>query len=342
MGRSLPARRLVPEMDIETLETGQLITDAVFLVAEAKLQVDRRGENYYSLVLNAEGGRQIEAKVWGDNIGAAIQPGAVLEVLARVDEYRGKKQLNIQRYKALSPSGFDPSKYVRTAEIDADAAFETLFGWDRPEFSDPRLKRLMGELHSNAAFAAQFKESPAARRHHHNYRAGLIEHTLEVWNLADAVSRARGGPFDRELLLCGAALHDVGKTKSYSLAAGVSERTEAGELLDHIFISGSMVSNLWDAAVKPQVPADEAEEAARQKGLLLHIILSHHGKYEWGSPVLPRTPEAVLIHYCDQISATLHTCFQAIQGVPAGELWTGDVYIMDQARRLFVPPPSEK
>lgn len=325
-------------MDIETLETGQLITDAVFLVAEARLQVDRRGENYYSLTLNAEGGRQVEGKVWGDNIGAPIEPGTAVEVLARVDEFRGRKQLNVQRYKALPASAYDPSKFVRTTEIDVDAAFETLFDWARPAFSNPCLKRLMAELHANAAFAAQFKESPAARRHHHNYRGGLIEHTLEVWNLADAISRARGGPLDRELLLCAAALHDVGKVKSYSLTAGVSERTEAGELLDHIFISGSMVSNLWDSAVKPAVAADKAEDAARLKGLLLHVILSHHGRYEWGSPVLPRTPEAVLIHFCDQISATLHTCFQAVHDAPEGELWTGDVYIMDQARRLFVPP----
>jgi 3'-5' exoribonuclease len=327
-------------MDIEELEPGQLITGAVFLVAEAKLSVDRRGDRYYSLMLNCEGGRPIEGKVWSDSIAASIEPGKGIEVLARVDEYRGKKQLNIQRYRLLSPEEHDLSPYVRTTAIDVDAAFETLFNWDRPEFSDPHFKRLMAELYGNEAFAVQFKQSPAARRHHHNYRGGLIEHTLDVWKLADVISRTQGGPFDRELLLCSAALHDVGKVKCYELTSGVGERTEAGELLEHIFISGSMVSNLWDTAVRPIVTAARADEAARQKALLLHIILSHHGHLEWGSPVLPRTPEALLIHFCDILSSTLYTCFNAVRETPQGESWTDEVYIMDHARRLFVPPPS--
>jgi 3'-5' exoribonuclease len=325
-------------MDIDSLEPGQLLTDEVLLVAESRLLVDRRGQNYYSLTLNADGGRQIEGKVWADNIGGAIRAGQGLEVLARVDEYRGQKQLNIQRYKTLETAEFDLSRFVRTAELDVDAAFETLFDWERDEFTDPLLKRLMAEFHGNEAFAAQFKESPAASRHHHNYRGGLVEHTLQVWDLADAISRAHGGPFDRELLLCGVALHDVGKIKSYRLVSGVSERTEVGELLDHIFVSGSMVSNVWDAAVRPEVAAEQADEAARRKALLLHIILSHHGKFEWASPVLPRTPEAVLVHYCDVVSSTLYACFNAIEEAPEGEAWTDNVYIMDQARRLFVGP----
>ena len=329
-------------MDIESLETGQLITDAVFLVAEARLNVDRRGENYYSLVLNAEGGRRIEGKVWSDCITTPIQAGNAVETLARVDEYRGKKQLNVQRYRILRPDEYDASRFIRTTEVDVDAAFEALFGWDKPDYANPWLKRLMSELHGNAAFAAQFKESPAAQRHHHNYRGGLIEHTLEVWKLADAVSRTHGGPFDREMLLCAAALHDVGKVRTYSLTAGISERTEAGELLDHVFISGSMVSNLWDSVVRPIVPAEKAEEAARQKALLLHVVLSHHGRLEWGSPVLPRTAEALLIHLCDLISSTMHTCFRALAEAPEGGLWTEDVYLMDHARRIFVPPKPEQ
>jgi 3'-5' exoribonuclease len=329
-------------MDIDSLEPGQLVTDAVLLVAAASLQVDRRGQSYYNLTLNAEGGRQIEGKVWADNIAEAIQPGVGLEVLARVDEFRGKKQLNVQRYKVLAPDQYDLSPFVRRAEIDADGAFETLFDWDRDEFVNPRLRALMAEFRANAAFAAQFKESPAASFHHHNYTGGLIEHTLDVWNLADRISGLYPGRLDRDLLLCGAALHDVGKVNAYRLTTGISERTDVGELLDHIFISASMVSNVWDAAVKASVPAPEAARAARDKALLLHIILSHHGKMEWGSPVLPRTPEALLIHYCDVLSAGLHTCLNAIGQTPQGEHWSETVYIMDAPRRLFVRPEEDE
>ena len=329
-------------MDIDALEAGQLVTDAVLLVAEASLQVDRRGQSYYSLTLNAEGGRQIEAKVWADNIAEAIKPGVGLEVLARVDEYRGKKQLNIQRYKVVSPDDYDLSSFVRRTEVDRDAAFETLFNWAREGFVNPRLQRLMAEFHGNASFAAQFKESPAASFHHHNYTGGLIEHTLDVWNLADRISGLYPGRLDRDLLMCGAALHDVGKVNTYRLVTGISERTDVGELLDHVFISASMVSNVWDAAVKPSVPADEAAHAAQDKALLLHIILSHHGTREWGAPVLPRTAEALLIHFCDATSAHLHSCFNAIEQTPAGETWSETVYIMDTPRRIYVRPEDKE
>jgi len=325
-------------MDIDKLEPGELITDQVFLVARASLLVDRRGQNYYNLTLNAEGGRQIEGKVWGDNIGAAIDAGKGLEVLARIDEYKGRKQLNIQRYKVMSPEEYDFSAFVQTSDVDPDAAFETLFNWNTDEFINPRFKRLMAEFHDNQAFAEQFKTSPAASFHHHNYSGGLVEHTLDVWTLAERISGLYPGRFDRDLLLCGAALHDVGKVKSYRLVAGVSERTDLADLLDHVFMSGSMVSNVWDNAVKPALPAEEAEVAAQEKAVLLHIILSHHGKMEWGSPVLPRTPEALLVHMCDNLSAMLHSSFRAIENVGEGQAWTQDVYIMDQARKLFVPP----
>jgi 3'-5' exoribonuclease len=319
-------------MDPRSLEVGELISE-VFLVAEAKLQVDRRGQNYYSLTLNYEGGRRLDGKVWADNIGAKIAPGQGIEVLARLDQYLGDLQLNIQRYKILSPEEFDVSRFVRVTEIDTDEAFETLFNWERDEFKDPHFKKLMGAFYANEAFAQEFKTSPAASFHHHNYRGGLIEHTLDMWTLAGKLFEHYGGRFDRELLLCGVAVHDVGKVKCYTLATAVSEHTDVGNLLNHIFISASMVSNLWDSVV-----AKDDEKAAQKKALLLHIILSHHGKREWGSPVLPQTSEAMLIHYCDQISATMRSCFDAIQQRPEGESWTDKLYIMDDPRRLFVPP----
>ncbi|MGD2174264.1 MAG: hypothetical protein PVJ27_02585, partial [Candidatus Brocadiaceae bacterium] len=159
-------------MDIDALEPGQLITDEVLLVAEARLGVDRRGQNYYTLTLNAEGGRQIEGKVWSDNISGEIEPGRGIEVLARVDEYRGQKQLNIQRYETIAPEDYDLTPFVKHAEIDVDAAFETLFNWEGEDWSNPYFKRLMAELHDNRAFATAFKESPAASFHHHNYQGG--------------------------------------------------------------------------------------------------------------------------------------------------------------------------
>ena len=325
------------QVNVESLEQGHLLTDAVFLVAEARLGTDRRGQSYYSLTLNGPGGRQVDGKVWSDNIGEKIKPGHGIEVVARVDEFKGSRQLNIQRYHIIPPDKYDFSGYIRTADIDVDSAFDTLFNWDRQEFTNPPLKRLMKELFTNEAFASQFKTSPAASYHHHNYQGGLIEHTLEVWNLADALCELYDGRFDRDLMLCGAALHDIGKIKCYRLVSGISEQTDTRMLLDHIFISASMVSNLWDKAVRAELDADSAQKAATTKTLLLHIILSHHGQLEWGSPVLPQTQEAILVHYCDQISATMQACLRAADAVPEGESWTAQLSVMDHGRRLFVP-----
>ena len=321
-------------MDPDSFEVGELVS-GVFLVADAKLLVDRRGQNYYTLALNCEGGRQVDGKVWSDNIGARLKPGHGIEVLARVDEYMGARQLNLQRYSVLPPEGFEVSRYVRTTDIDVEEAFETLFNWEGEQFENPRFKRLMQEFHGGSGFAQEFKASPAATFHHHNYVGGLIEHTLDVWMLAESLSQRFGARLNRDLLLCGAALHDVGKIKSYSRQSGVSERTDLGNLLDHVFISASMVSNLWDRVITKEAAGEEAESAGRDKALLLHIILSHHGKRDWGAPVVPQTPEALLIHFCDQISASMKTCLDALESLPEGESWTERLYIMDEPRRFF-------
>ena len=324
-------------MDPMSVEVGELITE-VFLVAEARKGVDRRGQDYYSLTLNCEGGHRTEAKVWADNLGAPLEAGMGIEVLARVDEYMGTRQLNVQRYKVLAPGEFDPAPYVRSTEVDVEEAFNILFDWEREGFENPWLKALMREFRSSEGFAREFKASPAAFVHHHNYMGGLIEHTLEVWRLAERLGEHYSGLLDRELLLCGAALHDVGKVKSYSISGGVSQPTDLGQLLDHIFMSASMVSNLWDRAVTRELAGADAEGAARTKALLLHIVLSHHGRKEWGAPVLPQTPEAIIIHYCDQMSATMKSCTDALAARGEGEQWTQKLFIMDSPRRMYAPP----
>jgi len=324
-------------MDIESLEVGELVS-GVFLVADAKPGVDRRGQNYYSLVLNAEKGRSIEAKVWADNIGAKLGPGMGVEIMARVDQYQGNVQLNVQRYKVLPAGEFDPSPYVRTATVDVNAAFETLFNWGREEFRDPCLKAVMLEFYRNEAFAREFKLSPAASFHHHNSQGGLAEHTLEVWQVAQRLHEQFQGPLNLELLLASAALHDVGKVRCYTLTAGVSQPSDLGQLLDHIFISASMVSNVWDRVVTREVAGGDPDGAACTKALLLHVVLSHHGRREWGAPVIAQIPEAVLLHYCDQVSAAMRACFDAFDSRTPGEAWTGKVYLMDTPRRLYVPP----
>jgi 3'-5' exoribonuclease len=278
----------------------------------------------------------VDGKVWSDNITAELEAGRPIEVVARVDEYRGEIQLNLQRYEVISPEQFDPSDYVRTTEIDTDSAFDEMFNWQDDEFDNPFYIRLLREFYENESFRTSFTTSPAASRHHHNYGGGLAEHTYEVWGLARKMAEHYGEKLNRDLVLAGAALHDVGKVRCYTLTAGVSEHTDVGNLLNHLFISASMVSNLWDRIMDDSVGEADAAARSRSKALLLHLILSHHGKKEWGSPVIPQLPEAMLLHYCDQMSATMWTCFDAVENAPEGQDWTEKLWLMDQPRSLFV------
>ena len=130
-------------MRLDELKPGQVLSSEVFLVAEASLKVDRRGDNYYNLVLNHEGGKQIDAKVWSDNLEDEIEAGCALEVLARVDEFKGNLQLNVQRYRVLEEDEYDSSRFVQTTDVDRDEAFEKMFNWNREEFDDPDDERLV-------------------------------------------------------------------------------------------------------------------------------------------------------------------------------------------------------
>jgi 3'-5' exoribonuclease len=143
---------------------------------------------------------------------------------------------------------------------------------------------------------------------------------------------------ETDLLLAAAALHDVGKIHTYRLVVGASQKTDEGYLLDHVFISASMVSNVCTELAA----ACEGGFDAALRNRLLHAILAHHGKLEWGAPVLPQTPEALLLNFADHISATMKSASEAIDGKPAGEDWTQYVHIMDARRRIFAPgPPPE-
>lgn len=323
-------------MDIDELKSGDVVAKELFLVAEASLLKDKRGQDYYNLKLNHVGAKTIQAKVWSSNISEPINAGDVLEVYGRVDDRFGL-QIDMQQYVHKDPSSVDLSLYVKTTDVDVTQGFEDLFNWADGRSDVPEFVALMMFFHDNERFAADFKTSPAAMVHHHNYQGGLVEHTLEVYNLAELLGKFYGDQIDRDLLLAGAALHDIGKIKSYVLTTGVSQMTDAGSLLAHVFISASMVSNVWDVLAKEHQEAGGTPFDATRKHLLLHAILAHHGRIEWGSPVLPQVPEALLLYLADNTSAMMKSTFDAITNKKPSTDWTDFVYIMDAKRRFFVP-----
>ncbi len=164
----------------------------------------------------------------------------------------------------------------------------------RKEISKPRLAAVVNLFYQDEDFRRRYEECPASVRGHHAAIGGLLKHTVEVAAIARTLARTSGA--DLELVVAGALLHDIGKLESYTWD-GIFDHTEAGILIGHVVLGAMMLDRRL--AQERNAPCTE-----RERDLLLHFILSHHGKLEFGSPVPPRTLEAEVLHWADNASAT--------------------------------------
>lgn len=175
---------------------------------------------------------------------------------------------------------------------------------------EPYLKGLLEGFFEDPRFMAVFERAPGAKRRHHNYVGGLLEHTVNVARLCDTLSRFY--PLDRDLLLTGALLHDLGKTQEYSLKASI-DVTDEGRFIGHLPLTAAMVGRKIDEEA-PGFPE-------RLKLKVLHMILSHHGELEYGSPKEPAFPEAVALFHADYMDSQVKNAFQEADEAPPDEDW---------------------
>jgi 3'-5' exoribonuclease len=185
---------------------------------------------------------------------------------------------------------------------------------------EPHLRALLERTFDGSQEpGATFAVAPAAVRNHHAYRHGLLEHSLIVTEAAAGVA-SRFDSVDRDLVVAGALLHDLGKTQAYTSDGMAPLMTDVGRLHGEIVIGHDMVRELMAA-----VPGFPAELAKR----LLHIIVSHHGMREKGSPVVPQTREAIIVHYCDDMTARIGAVDDAEKATAAGESWSSRIFMID-------------
>jgi 3'-5' exoribonuclease len=287
-----------------------------FLLAqEATYKVSSKGSEYLELKLSDASG-DLKAFLWdlraveGDL--EAIRTDAFLRVKGVVTSYNGRLQFRL-----------DKIRFAADAEIADFSAFFPVSARPVPEMlaemdgfirsvKDPWIHRLLtGFFVEDETLRAAFARAPAAKSMHHAYLGGLLEHTLSVLGIADrACTHYRD--LNRDLVMAGVLLHDVGKTSelSYQRSFGY---TDAGNLLGHIAMEAEWVSRAIE-----KIPAFP-EELRLQ---ILHIVLSHHGRLEFGSPVLPKTPEALLVHYLDDLDGKLEVMVKAIQDEVVGDPWS--------------------
>jgi 3'-5' exoribonuclease len=270
----------------------QIIT-GFFAVSAKNVRSKKDGTLYFALTL-ADSTGQIEARMWETAEAGEFAAGDVVKLRGQVCRYQERFQINVEKIRRASPGEFDLSDFVPKTERNVDELWAELNGYV-DSFTDPHLKALLGSFLDDAEIANALREAPAAKSMHHAWIGGLLEHVVSLLGICDLA--AKHYTVFRDLLLTGAILHDIGKLQE--LRWGTSfDYTLEGQLLGHITIGVGMIERKM-AAIEGFPPT--------LRVLVNHMVLSHHGKYEFGSPKLPMIPEAVLLHYLDDMDAKMQT-----------------------------------
>jgi 3'-5' exoribonuclease len=302
--------------------------DGFFLVLAKQQRTTKQSKAYLNLTLGDKTG-QIEARVWELNdprIAKEFDRGDIVKVRGSVSRYEERTQLKVDQLRKAQAGEADKLDMLPATTRDVGELWAQLESAVK-SLANPDLKRLLEALLGDAALAQAYREAPAARQLHHAWLGGLLEHVVSLLGLADRVA-AHYPLLDRDLLVTGVILHDIGKIRELEWETGFDYTVE-GVLLGHIQIGVDLVEKT--IAALPDFPP-------RLRTLVLHMILSHHGKLEFGSPKLPMIPEAVVLNFIDDLDAKMQAMASeyeksAREGRAPDEL-TGKVWSLDQRQLL--------
>jgi 3'-5' exoribonuclease len=291
---------------VTDLNSEQSIT-TFFLVHEKEIRNTREGKPYLRLELGDRSGT-IEARMWDQFDAAAkgISRDDFVKVSARVEIYRNKPQLSLQQLRLAKPEEVDLADFLPHTKEDVGKLYSQLLEY-AGSIANPWLKKLVTGIISDPAIAAKYKRAPAAKVMHHAYLGGLLEHVIGLCGLAKQIA-AHYPELDVDLLLTAAILHDVGKLDELCYVRAIGYTVE-GQLLGHIVMELETVSKAMDAI--EGFPAN-------LKTVVQHLLISHHGQYEFGSPKLPMIREALAFHYMDDLDSKL-AAVRAALAVDSGE-----------------------
>ena len=298
------------EIFVDMLEAGATVAD-VFVLSEKNLALKKDGSHYLNIALSDRTGH-IKGVIW-DNvtpIAASVAAGDFVRIRGKVNEYRGALQLVVSAMQAVAADTVAPEDFLPASTRDIDRMFDRLCHIT-DSIQTRHLKALMEAFWGDEDWVAKFKRAPAAKMMHHAYIGGLLEHTLSMTSLADKVAAHYSG-VDRDLLLVGAVLHDIGKIEEFEYQQRI-DYSDQGRLVSHIVIGIGMLEEKLQKV--SGFPADHA-------WLLKHMIISHHGSREFGSPEPPKTIEAVLLNYIDEIDAKVTGIREFMAGENADDPWT--------------------
>jgi 3'-5' exoribonuclease len=302
--------------------------DGFFLVLAKQQRTTKSNKPYLSLILGDKTG-QLEGRVWAPDdprIAKDFERGDIVKARGSASRFDDRLQMKIDQLRKATTSEVDKSDLLPSTTYDVAELWRQLEGFV-VSFTNPDLKLLLTTLLAEPDLAQAYREAPAARQLHHAWLGGLLEHVISLLTLADRVV-PHYPLLDRDLLLTGVILHDIGKVRELSWNTGFDYTVE-GTLLGHIQMGTALAERTMDSL--PNFPP-------KLKTLVLHMILSHHGKLEFGSPKLPMIPEALVLNFLDDLDAKM----QAVQGefdkcIREGkgpDEMTGKVWALDQRQLL--------
>ncbi len=281
------------EIYISDLQPNQVITSN-FLVQAKDLRVKKTGESYLALTLSDRTG-EVDTKMWDnvDQVHSTFERDDFVKVKGAVQLFRNKPQLTVHKLKRLEDKDVDLTDYFPRSARDPDEMWTELQQVIEG-LRNESLKALLSRIVSNPEIAQRLKLAPAAKTLHHAYLGGLLEHVLSVCRLSRLVAQ-NYSQIDLDLVIAGVVLHDLGKIYELSYTRSFGYTTE-GQLLGHMILELEILHRTL--AEMPDFPRP-------LQTLLEHLIISHHGQYLFGSPKLPMFPEALLLHYLDDLDSKL-------------------------------------
>jgi 3'-5' exoribonuclease len=265
-----------------------------FVVAVKQIKPKKSGEPYLALTLADRSG-QIEAKMWDnvDEVLEAFEQDDFVKVKGLINRYKQRFQLTIHKLRKLNEAEIDFADYLPKTTKDIGQLWQTLANFVAT-LQDRHLKSLVQAFMADPEIATAYRNAPAAKTLHHAYIGGLLDHVVSLFRSCDLLCK-NYPQINRDLLLTGAFLHDLGKIHELTYNRSFSY-TNRGQLLGHMIIELEMLQA--KLALQPDFPP-------QLKMLVEHLIISHHGQYEFGSPKLPMFPEALMLHYLDDLDSKM-------------------------------------
>jgi 3'-5' exoribonuclease len=295
---------------IKDLSADQSIT-GFFLVHEKEIRNTNTGKPYLRMELGDRSGK-VEARMWDqfEVLAKDVSRDDFVKVQARVEIYRGKPQLALLQFRQAKPEEIELGDFLPHTPQDVTAMYQQLFT-TAERMRNPWLKQLVTNILADPEIAARYKRAPAAKVMHHAYLGGLLEHVVGLCGLAQVLA-THYPELDVDLLLTAAMLHDVGKLKELCYERSIGYTTE-GQLLGHIVME-------LETVTKAMAAIEGFPE--KLKTVVNHILISHHGEYEFGSPKLPMIREALAFHYMDDLDSKMAAVRAAMETESGEEQWS--------------------